>query len=107
VQGGLQVTGPIDTTTSGQLNIAASSSYLPVPAYIVANGGYYQSPVIPWQYTANAATFYTYKNYDFKLAVYNLTNRRNLTNDYPFYGNDFLTRDLPRSFALSVRAHFN
>lgn len=101
VQANLQVTGPIATTTSGWLDLTQSSL---VPDSIVANGGHYQSPVIPWQYTVNVATFYDYHNVQFKFAIYNLTDRNNLINDFPFYGNDFLTRVPPRSFFFSVRA---
>jgi outer membrane receptor protein involved in Fe transport len=72
-----------------------------------ANGGYYKSPVIHWQYTANAAVFYSFlQHYNVKFSIYNLTNRRNLTNDIPFYGNDFITRQPPRSYDLSVTAKF-
>ena len=102
-QANIQVTGPIQTTQSGYLNLAASSF---VPASIVANGGYYQSPVIPWQYTLNAATFYSFQKYTVKLSIYNLTDRHNLVNDNPFYGNDFLTRVPPRSYDLSLNGKF-
>jgi outer membrane receptor protein involved in Fe transport len=105
-QANIQVTGPVTTTQSGFLDLAASSSFLPVPASIVANGGYYQSPTIPWQYTMNAAAFYSFQKYTVKLSIYNLTDRRNLVNDYPFYGNDFLTRDPPRSYDLTVSGKF-
>jgi outer membrane receptor protein involved in Fe transport len=106
-QANLQVTGPIETTQSGYLNIPASSAYLPVPANIVANGGYYKSPVIPWQYTLNAAVFYSFQqHYTVKLSIYNLTGRHNLINDFPFYGNDFLTRVPPRAFDLTFSAKF-
>jgi len=77
-----------------------------VPASVLANGGYYQSPKIPWQYTINSAVFYDYKNYEFKFSIFNVTNRRNLTNDIPFYGNDFISVNPPRSYGLSVKAKF-
>ena len=106
-QANLQVTGPIETTQSGYLDVPASSAYLPVPANIVANGGYYKSPVIPWQYTLNAAVFYSFRqHYTVKLSIYNLTDRHNLINDFPFYGNDFLTRVPPRAFDLTFSAKF-
>jgi outer membrane receptor protein involved in Fe transport len=106
-QANIQVTGPIQTTQSGYLNVAASSAYLPVPAYIVANGGYYQSPVIPWQYTLNTAVFYSFlQRYTVKFSIYNLTDRHNLINDFPFYGNDFLTRVPPRDYDLTFSAKF-
>jgi outer membrane receptor protein involved in Fe transport len=106
-QANLRVTGPIQTTQSGYLNVAASSTVLPVPAYIVANGGYYQSPVIPWQYTLNAAAFYSFRqHYTLRFSIYNLTDRHNLINGFPFYGNDFLTRVPPRSYNLSLSGKF-
>ncbi len=120
VQGNIQVTGPIDTTQSGYLDIAATNAVaaadgLPtlvgpggtVPLSVVGANGYYTSPQIPWQYTVNAAVFYNFaEHYLLKLSVYNLTNERNLLNDIPFYGNDFLTREPPRSFDLTFSAKF-
>jgi hypothetical protein len=103
-QGTVQVTGPIQTTTSGYLDLVNSSD---VPASIVANGGYYKSPMIPWQYTMNIAAFYDYENYEIKLAAYNLTNQHNLVNDYPFYGNDFITRSPPFSLDLTLKVKFH
>jgi outer membrane receptor protein involved in Fe transport len=107
-QANLQVTGPVTTTQSGFINVAATeaASGLPVPAYLVANGGNYQSPEIPWQYTVNAAVFYTFQQYTAKFTIYNLTDRRNLINDYPFYGNDFLTIVPPRSYDLTISGKF-
>ena len=119
MQAGLQVTGPIDTTTSGQLDLPATLATLQsfgstatslvgvVPANVLRNNGYYQSPTIPWQYTLNLATTYDYKGYTFKLAIYNATDHRNWTNDYPYYGNDFITRDTPRSYDFSIKYRFN
>jgi outer membrane receptor protein involved in Fe transport len=114
-QANVQVTGPVTTSQSGYLDVAAttalaSSSGTPLAPALVsalnANGGYYRSPTIPWQYTLNAAGFYSYQNYTFKLSIYNLTDRHNLVNDYPFYGNDFLTRLPPRSYDLSITGKF-
>ena len=102
-QANIQVTGPIQTTQSGYLNLAESSF---VPASIAANGGYYQSPVIPWQYTLNTAAFYSFLQYTVKLSIYNLTDRHNVTNATPFYGNDFLTRVPPRSYDLTLNGKF-
>jgi outer membrane receptor protein involved in Fe transport len=105
-QANLQVTGPVETTQSGYLNVAATSSYfLPAPASILASG-YYKSPTIPWQYTLNAAAFYTFQKYTVKFAIYNLTDRHNLINDIPYYGNDFLTRVPPRSYDLTLSGKF-
>ncbi len=103
VQANLQVTSPIETTTSGQIDLGATSD---VPASIVANGGYYKSPTIPRQYTLNSAVFYDFRQFEVKASVYNVTNRRNLTNDAPFYGNDFITVNPPRSLEISLKAKF-
>jgi outer membrane receptor protein involved in Fe transport len=105
-QANIQVTGPVETTQSGYLDVAATSSYfLPAPASILASG-YYKSPTIPWQYTLNAAAFYSFQKYTVKFAIYNLTDRHNLVNDIPYYGNDFLTREPPRSYDLTLSGKF-
>jgi outer membrane receptor for monomeric catechols len=119
IQANIQVTAPIEVTQSGYLDIAATNAAaagdgLPqlvgaggiVPLSVVAANGYFKSPQIPWQYTLNTAVFYTWKQYTAKLTVYNLTDQHNLTNDYPFYGNDFLTRVPPRSFDLTISGRF-
>jgi outer membrane receptor protein involved in Fe transport len=106
---GAQVTGPIETTTSGQLDVNASDlgGFLPlVPQSIIANGGYYKSPVIPWQYTMNAAVFYQFKQYTLTFSLYNLTNRLNWQSSPAFYGNDFLVRNDPRTFEVRLQAKF-
>ncbi len=122
LQSNLQVIGKIETTQSGQLNLSAMAASVQgfpgstattvpgilagyVPQSVIANGGYYQSPTIPWQYTLNAAAFYKYNNYEFRFSIFNVTDRRNVTNDIPFYGNDFLTVNPPRSYAISIKAH--
>jgi len=118
-QANLQVIGKIETTQSGQLDLkqtlsnaisfsngSVTSLQGVVPQSVLNNGGYYQSPTIPWQYTINTSAFYKYKNYEFKFSIFNLTDRRNLTNDIPFYGNDFITVSPPRSYAISVKAKF-
>ena len=99
---GVQVTGPFDMTASGWLNLA--SPFL--PQSIVANGGYYQGPRIPWQYTINAAIYYDLDPYEFKFSIYNLTDQRNWQASNPFYGNDFLLRNDPIDFEFSMRAKF-
>jgi outer membrane receptor protein involved in Fe transport len=112
-QANIQVTGPVETTQSGWMNVAAtgsSSNFPPVPASIIAmltaSGGYYKSPTIPWQYTLNTAAFYSFQKYTLKFSIYNLTDRANLINDIPFYGNDFITRVPPRSYDLSLSGKF-
>jgi outer membrane receptor protein involved in Fe transport len=106
-QANVQVTGPLAVTQSGYLDVAATAAGYPgipdnLASALTASGGYYQSPVIPWQYTLNAAVFYAVRGWQVKFSVYNLTNQRNLTNDIPFYGNDFLTRQPPRDYDLSI-----
>jgi outer membrane receptor protein involved in Fe transport len=111
-QANIQVTGPVAVTQSGYLNLPAIEAGYPglsasQLAYYTANGGYYQSPMIHWQYTLNAALFYSFeKYYTVKFSVYNLTSAHNWTNDIPFYGNDFITRDPPRDYDLSISARF-
>jgi outer membrane receptor protein involved in Fe transport len=114
-QTNIQVTGPVETTQSGYLNLSAitSPANFPYPgltasqlAYFAANGGYYKSPEIPWQYTVNAAVFYGFQNYLIKFSIYNLTDQHNLINDVPFYGNDFITRVPPRSYDLTISGKF-
>jgi hypothetical protein len=39
-----------------------------------------------------------------RFSIYNLTNQRNLYNDIPFYGNDFITVGVPRTFGLAFKA---
>jgi outer membrane receptor protein involved in Fe transport len=111
VQANIQVTGPIDVTQSGFLDLTAiQAGYPGLPASqlasFAANGGYYKAPVIHWQYTANTAVFYSFQKYTVKFSIYNVTDQHNLTNDIPFYGNDFLTRQPPRDFDLSISAKF-
>jgi outer membrane receptor protein involved in Fe transport len=110
-QANLQVTGPVAVTQSGFLNLPALEAGYPglPPSQIAlysADGGYYKAPIIHWQYTLNAAVFYTFRQYTAKFSVYNVTDRHNLTNDIPFYGNDFLTRQPPTDFDLSLSAKF-
>jgi outer membrane receptor protein involved in Fe transport len=111
-QANLQVTGPVETTQSGYLDLAAIQSGYPgiAPSQLAAftaSGGYYQSPKIPWQYTVNAGVFYSFlEHYTVKFSVYNLTDQRNYINDVPFYGNDFITRVPPRSYDLNINGKF-
>jgi outer membrane receptor protein involved in Fe transport len=100
---GVQVTGPIDTTTSGQLDLTDS---LFVPQSIVDNGGYYKSPQIPWQYTMNVAAFYQWKRYTLTASIYNLTDQMNWQSAPTYYGNDFLVRSDPRTYELRLQAKF-
>jgi hypothetical protein len=125
-QANIQVTGPITTTQSGYLDIAATNAKVTgvgdefgetipalvgpggvIPGSVVSANGFYKAPTIPWQYTLNAGVFYTYaERYTLKFMVYNLTSQHNLVNDYPYYGNDFLTRVPPRSYDLTLSGKF-
>jgi len=114
LRSGLQVTGPIQTTPSGYLNVNASDlgGFLPlVPSNIAGAAGpggtvYYSSPVIPWQFTLNAAIFYQFSHYVITFSVYNLTNQRNWQPSPSLYGNDFLVMNDPRTFELRLQAKF-
>jgi outer membrane receptor protein involved in Fe transport len=111
VQGNIQVTSPIDVSQSGFINVAAVQNGYPglsdgQVATLAASGNYYKSPVIHWQYTANVAAFYSWRNYTAKVSIYNVTNEKNFTNDIPFYGNDFITVQPPRSYDLTLNARF-
>ena len=100
---GVQVTGPIITTTEGRIDLANSAL---VPASVVAAGGVYKSPVIPWQYTLNVAVFYEWRNYTLTGSIYNLTNQRNWQPSPSIYGNDFLVQNDPRTFEIRLLAKF-
>ncbi|HEY1447311.1 MAG TPA: TonB-dependent receptor [Caulobacteraceae bacterium] len=100
---GAQVTGPIETTPSGFIDLANSAL---VPASVIAAGGYYKSPVIPWQYTLNAAIFYEFSRYTITLSVYNFTDQRNWQASPSIYGNDFLVQNDPRTFEIRLQAKF-
>lgn len=108
VRGGVQVTGPIHTTPSGKLDLAASSldGLFPLPASLVANGGNYKSPVIPWQYTMNAAIFYEWSHYTVTLSIYNLTDQKNWQPSPSLYGNDFLVLNDPRTYEVRLTSKF-
>jgi outer membrane receptor protein involved in Fe transport len=111
---GTQVTGPIATTPSGWLNVAASNlgNFLPLVPSSIANGtgangyAYYQSPVIPWQFTLNAAVFYEWSRYTVTLSVYNFTNQRNWEPSPSLYGNDFLVMNDPITAEIRLQAKF-
>jgi hypothetical protein len=108
---GIQVTSPISTTPSGYLDVTASSTvygtYVPQFASeiqrVTDSRGYYQSPVIPWQYTWNGSVFYEFGKSSLTLSVFNLTNRQNWQPSPPFYGNDFLVRSDPRTVELRLQ----
>jgi outer membrane receptor protein involved in Fe transport len=112
-QTSFQLTSPIQTTQSGTLNLAESgllqADGQPIagfPNSVNPKTGYYTSPVIPWQYTLNAAVYYDFGRYQIRLSGYNITNQKNFVNDYSFYGNDFITRVNPASVDLTLKARF-
>jgi hypothetical protein len=100
---GVQVTGPFDVSQSGYINVAESPF---VPASVVKAHGYFQSPRVPWQYTINAAVYYDTGPYEFKLAIYNLTDQENLEGSSPFYGNDFIVHSDPIDAEFTVKVTF-
>jgi outer membrane receptor protein involved in Fe transport len=120
-QANLQITGPVQITQAGYIDIAATEGKLAddfgfgtysqpinnaIPASVLKTG-YYNPPTIPWQYTLNAGAFYTFlDHYTARLMIYNLANRVNWINDNPFYGNDFVTRQPTRSFDLTLTGKF-
>jgi hypothetical protein len=100
---GVQVTGPFDVSQSGYINVAESAF---VPRSVIRANGYFQSPRIPWQYTINAAVYYDTGPYEFKLAIYNLTDQENLEGSSPFYGNDFIVHSDPIDAEFTVKVTF-
>ena len=111
---GVQVTGPIETTTSGLIDVNASNlgGFLPlVPQAIASTANaagiaFYHSPVIPWQYTMNASVFYQWSHYTLTFSLYNFTDQLNWESSPAFYGNDFLVRSDPRTFEVRLQAKF-
>ena len=73
---------------------------------VVKANGYFQAPRIPWQYTINASVYYDTGPYEFKLAIYNLTDQENLEGSSPFYGNDFIVHSDPIDAEFTVKATF-
>ncbi|AHF90612.1 TonB-denpendent receptor [Opitutaceae bacterium TAV5] len=49
--------------------------------------------VIPWQFQIDASVFYTYKNWDFRIAVLNLTDEKNWSPPNATYGNGSILAD--------------
>jgi outer membrane receptor protein involved in Fe transport len=110
---GMQVTGPISLTASAYIDTGLlTANGFPIPTASVSpvagqpDVGYYKSPVIPWQYTWNAATFYEWKQYTVTFSVYNLTDQHNWQPSPGFYGNDFLVLSNPRTFEIRLQAKF-
>ena len=62
---------------------------------------------IPAQYQLNAALFYKRKNFEAKLDVFNVTDRRNYTPiDTPFFGGDLVLQELPLNAQLTLKYKF-
>ena len=96
--------GKTATKTSAKSKLDTSK---PLASKVVAANGYYTPPTIPWQYTLNAGVFYSFlEHYSAKFEIYNLTNRTNWQAAPPFYGNDFLVRNDPRTFEVRLQAKF-
>ena len=111
IRTGAQVTGPVSLTASAYIDTAAlNAAGVPTPTASVTpvagrpGVGFYKSPVIPWQYTWNAAVFYEFGRYTITASVYNLTGRDNWQPSPGFYGNDFLVRSDPRTFEVRLQA---
>jgi len=103
VRFGTQVTGPVLVTGQGTVDLTQS---LFVPDYVVANGGVYKAPQIPWQYTMNTAIFYETGPYTITGSIYNLTNRLNWQPGSSYNGTDSIVRNKPRTFEIRVAAKF-
>ena len=110
MRSGVQVTAPISLTASALVDTNAIEGLIgALPNSVTPIGpgvGYYKSPVIPWQYTWNAAVFYEFGRYTVTASVYNLTDQRNWQPAPSFYGNDFLVRSDPRTFEIRLQAKF-
>jgi outer membrane receptor protein involved in Fe transport len=110
VRSGIQVTGPIHTTADAVVYtdpIIGLMGALPNSVTPLGHGvGLYKGPVIPWQYTWNAAVFYEWDKYTLTFSVYNITDRSNWSPSPFFYGNDFLVRSDPRTFEVRLMAKF-
>jgi hypothetical protein len=109
---GLQVTSSMSLTGSSYMDVSGLiANNIPLPTASLTptnkpNVYYYRSPVIPWQFTWNMATFYDWQRYTATLSIYNVTNRWNLQASPAFYGNDFVVRSAPRTFELRLTAKF-
>jgi outer membrane receptor protein involved in Fe transport len=61
---------------------------------------------IPWQYNVDMSAFYTYKQSEIKLSVYNVTNDRNFGSVNPIYGLDSIFAAEPIHIEGTVKIHF-
>jgi outer membrane receptor for monomeric catechols len=110
IRSGIQVTGPIHTTADAQVYTDPIIGLIgALPNSVTPQGkgvGLYKGPVIPWQYTWNAALFYEWNKYTLTFSIYNITDRSNWSPSPFFYGNDFLVRSDPRTFEVRLMAKF-
>ncbi len=95
---GMVVTSPYDLTYGSQFNVTADFSGAGINTAA--------SPVIPWQYTLDAAVFYRQPRWEIDLNFYNLTDQRNFTPVYASEGNASLPRALPFNMEGTVKVHF-
>ena len=102
----LRVPGyPLDTFTA--LGSYKFDNGLAVSANAVVtspiNNDYQGYLVIPWQKTIDASVSYTYKQWNFKVAVTNLTNDHNWTPAYPTYGLESIVPDPGTQIFFTVK----
>jgi outer membrane receptor protein involved in Fe transport len=61
---------------------------------------------IPWQYNVDFSAFYTYKQSEVKLSVYNATNEKNWGSVNPIYGLDSIFAAEPIHLEGTLKIHF-
>ncbi len=61
---------------------------------------------IPWQYNVDMSAFYTYKQSEIKLSVYNVTNQQNWGTVNPIYGLDSIFAEEPIHIEGTIKIHF-
>ncbi len=61
---------------------------------------------IPWQYTMDLTVFYTYKRYEARIALLNLTDQDNWAPPNPVYGDGSILRELPFRIEGSFKIRF-
>ncbi len=81
VSADLQVTSPIDVAWVGNVEI-------------------------PWQYNVDFSAFYTYKQSEVKVSVYNATDEKNWGSTNPIYGLDSIFAEEPIHVEGTVKIHF-
>ena len=61
---------------------------------------------IPWQYTMDLTLFYTYKRYEVRLALLNLTDQNNWAPPNPVYGDGSILREMPFRIEGTFKVRF-